>query len=101
VRLADFLLTARPDPTLIVETHSEAFLTRIRRRVAEGAVKPSQVIVTFVEPSEDGALSRNLELTKFGDLSEWPAGFLSGVEEDASAIRHANLERLRGTSVAG
>lgn len=48
-RLADFMLLARPDVCAVVETHSEAFLTRIRRRVAEGGVDPDRVNVVFVE----------------------------------------------------
>ena len=94
-RLADFLLNSRPDLTTIVETHSETFLTRIRRRVAEGAIEAGMVIVTFVEGTSDGAVTRNLQLSEFGDLDEWPAGFLTNGEEDTAAILRANLKRLK------
>ena len=99
-RLADFMLNARPDLTTIVETHSEAFLTRIRRRVAEGTTAPSRVIITFVEPSSDGAVTRNLQLSEFGDLNEWPLGFLTSGEEDTAAILRANLDRLKADASA-
>lgn len=93
-RLADFLLLARPDLASIVETHSDAFVTRLRRRVAEGSVDTAAVGITFIEPGEEGALSRDLTLNEFGDLSRWPAGFLSTSEEDTSAIIKANITRM-------
>lgn len=96
-RLADFMVKARPDLTCLVETHSEAFLTRIRRRVAEAQVDPAKVNVVFVEPSPDGSRVRELEMNAFGDLSDWPAGFLVGPEEDTQAILKANVARLGGS----
>ncbi|UWD83464.1 AAA family ATPase [Curtobacterium flaccumfaciens] len=97
-RLADFLLTARPDLNIIVETHSEALVTRLRRRVAEGLIDTSRVTVAFVEPAEGGAYSRDLIISEYGDLSEWPTGFLSDIEEDATAIVQANLRRIRSVA---
>ncbi|GAA2540716.1 hypothetical protein GCM10009860_21890 [Microbacterium mitrae] len=99
-RLADFLLRARPDVSLIVETHSEAFITRIRRRAAEGILRPHAVDITFVEPSAHGAIARKLGLTEFGDLDEWPAGFLSSAEEDIREILRKNIERSQGITNA-
>lgn len=92
-RLADFMLSARPDLTLIVETHSESFITRIRRRAAEGRFNNSDIDIIFVEPSGNGSTTRILEVSEFGDLSEWPKGFLSAAEDDIRAILKANLER--------
>lgn len=95
-RLADFMLTARPDMALIVETHSDSFITRIRRRAAEGSINIDNVDITFVEPSHRGSVSRSLEVSEFGDLSEWPKGFVSSVEEDVRAILEANVARQVG-----
>lgn len=92
-RLADFLLVARPDLTLIIETHSESFITRVRRRAAEGTVNIDNIDIIFVEPYSGGSEARRLEITEFGDLSEWPRGFLSSAEEDVRAILKANIER--------
>lgn len=98
-RLADFMLNARPDVALIVETHSESFITRIRRRAAEGSFKAENVDITFVEPALNGSTARILEVSEFGDLSEWPEGFLSSAEEDVRAILSANIKRSMGGSV--
>lgn len=99
-RLADFMLNARPDLTLIIETHSESFITRIRRRAAEGKFNVADIDITFVEPSNGGSSARILEISEFGDLSEWPEGFLSAAEEDIRAILKANIERSMGTTSA-
>lgn len=95
-RLADFILTARPDLTIVLETHSEALLTRIRRRAAEGKAALDKIDIVFVEPEVDGSTTRKLALTSFGDLSEWPAGFLSGSQEDTKAILLAGIQRSGG-----
>ncbi|KRA24067.1 hypothetical protein ASD65_06235 [Microbacterium sp. Root61] len=95
-RLADFLANARRDITVVVETHSEALITRVRRRVAEGAIDKGQVQVVFVEPSEGGTETRELSFNEFGDLSEWPTGFLASPDDDTSAILEANVKRLSG-----
>lgn len=97
-RLADFMVGARPDISCLVETHSEAFLTRIRRRVAEGHFNTERIKIKFVEPSESGSVIRTLSLTEFGDLSDWPSGFLSGSDEDSKAILTANMKRLGHSS---
>jgi predicted ATPase len=97
-RLADFMLLARPDVTLIVETHSESFITRIRRRAAEGIISTSDVDITFVESHGGGATTRTLQLSEFGDLDEWPEGFLSSTEEDIRAILQMNIKRARGAT---
>ncbi|WP_166433031.1 AAA family ATPase [Nesterenkonia salmonea] len=99
-RLADFLMTARPDMAIIIETHSDSFVTRVRRRVAENAIALDQVDIIFVEPDLTGSRARKLTLTEFGNLSEWPQGFLSSAEEDVRAILQANIRRTSGTSNA-
>lgn len=95
-RLADFMLNARPDLAVVIETHSESFVTRIRRRAAEGSLDVRGVDITFVEPSTNGSVARVLSMSEFGDLSDWPQGFLSVAEEDVQAILRANIDRMNG-----
>lgn len=94
-RLADFMVTARQDLSVVVETHSEALLTRIRRRVAEEKIQPDRVRIVFVENDGFGASTRNLQVSSYGDLSEWPSGFISGGDDDTRAILQANLRRVK------
>lgn len=101
-RLAEMFLLARPDIAVVVETHSEAFVTRVRRLCAEGRILPERAEVIFVEPivRDAGAvcgpaesIARYLELNEMGDLNEWPAGFLAG-EDDFLAIMEANASKF-------
>lgn len=92
-RLADLIMTARRDVSIVVETHSETFLTRIRRRVAEGKYPAQNINVIFVEPTGRGSVTRELAINSFGDLSEWPEGFFED-DGDIQAIMQANVARL-------
>lgn len=92
-RLADFLLFARHDISLVVETHSEYLITRLRRWVAEGQAKPNQIHILFAEPSADGTDVRNLKLNELGNLNDWPEGFFDSRDTEAHAIVKAIAER--------
>lgn len=95
-RLADFLTMARADVSVLIETHSDAFITRIRRRIAERAIDPESVDIIFIEPGAQGSTARKLGLDSLGDLSEWPDDFISSTEEDVRAIIQANIANISG-----
>jgi predicted ATPase len=94
-KLADFLLFARPDIRLVVETHSEYLITRVRRRVAEGARTSAQVNVMFAERDASGSNFRKLILDQFGDFDQWPSGFFDMQDEDGRAIVRAVRSSLK------
>lgn len=85
-RLADFLLFARPDIAVVVETHSEYLITRLRRWVAEEKATPQQIHILFAEPTSEGTEVRQLKLTEFGNLDDWPVGFFDSRDQEAHAI---------------
>lgn len=95
-RLADFLLFARTDLRLVVETHSEYLITRIRRRVAEGARASKNIAVMFAERDGDASNFRSLVLNDVGDFSDWPRGFFDTQDEDGRAIVRAVRASLPG-----
>ncbi len=70
---------------LIVESHSEHFLTRLQRRVAENAIQPSDVAIYFCRNLESGAVLEPLDLNLFGEIENWPANFFGDQMEDLSA----------------
>lgn len=78
---------------LIVESHSEHFLTRLQRRIAEGVINPSDVAVYFCENTEDGAVLEPLNLNLFGEIENWPEDFFGDQMGDLSARRIAALRR--------
>ena len=72
----------------VIESHSEHFLRRLQRRVAEQTLTPDDVAVYFCESPQDGTGSgiRPLEVDKFGRIKNWPKNFTL-----ASAILRAHL----------
>jgi predicted ATPase len=88
-RLADFFLAARRDIRVLVETHSEYLVSRIRVRVAEGRAEPARIRVLFVQRTGGVAEVRNLQLGSLGDLNEWPVGFFDASENEAASLVEA------------
>lgn len=94
--VADLLLSRivgakRP---VIVETHSEMILLRVRRWVAEGKVKADDVGIYWVESDrERGGSLRRIEITDDGQVREWPEGVFYEDYEEILAIRRAARER--------
>lgn len=95
-RLADFLMFARPDVHVMVETHSEYLVTRIRLRVAKGEADRSRVDVLFADHQQGVTAMRSLELDQFGDFGEWPPGFFDAQDADSRDLVAAINNRLRG-----
>lgn len=60
----------------VIETHSEAMMLRVQKRIREGKVEPGYVSVLYVSPGADGSSVRRLRLGEDGEfLDEWPGGF--------------------------
>lgn len=94
--LADFLIACcKFGKQIIVTTHSEHVVNRIRRRIAEGddGELEDLVGILFVEQSNGVTQYRSPSINKFGGLgSDWPDGFL-----DAGA---GEMENLLGAGLA-
>lgn len=88
--LADlFIQNIKRNRQFIVETHSEHFVLRLRRRIAERKVKPEKVGIFFVEKQGGVTKIRRLSLKPNGHFEEWPAGFFEEGFEEALAIAKA------------
>ena len=99
--LADFLLTlAEQNKRLIVETHSDHFINRLRRRIVEDPTDElrKKVNILFVHPPKDGrgATIDPLEIDRFGVIENWPPDFLPEAADEAEAIFLAGLEKREG-----
>jgi energy-coupling factor transporter ATP-binding protein EcfA2 len=101
-RLADFFVLARSDVRLVIETHSEYLLTRLRVRIAQGTLAPNDVAVLFASQqpvSDDAELSRytefrDLTLDELGDFDLWPVNFFDSLDDDAVALAEAVAARV-------
>lgn len=78
---------------LIVESHSEHFLTRLQRRVAEGVIRPDEVAVYFCERSKTGAELKPLQLNLYGEIENWPENFFGDEMADVTARTLAGMRR--------
>ena len=99
-RLADFLVAMiQSGRQIIVETHSDHLVARLRRRIAEDANDELMDEVGFVYVTRDEVTGRTeyqqATANKYGGLEGWPQGFFDqGPREAAETIRVA-LEKKR------
>ncbi|OHC12058.1 MAG: hypothetical protein A2002_09930 [Pseudomonadales bacterium GWC1_66_9] len=78
---------------LIVESHSEHFLNRLQRRVAEGEITPDDVAVYFCRRPGSAAELEPLRLNMFGEIENWPENFFGDEMADISARTLAAMQR--------
>jgi len=98
-RLGDFLLAcARAGRQLIVETHSEHIVSRLRRRIAEtpddGLVH--MVRILFAEKNEHGETEfRHVQPNEYGGIEDWPKGFFDQSASEAQEILRAAVRKRK------
>lgn len=78
---------------LIVESHSEHFLRRLQRRIAEERVSNEEVALYFCEPKSNGASIRALDTDLFGNIHNWPQHFFGDEMGDLAAMTEAAMQR--------
>ncbi|TNB80172.1 DUF3696 domain-containing protein [Pseudomonas sp. Fig-3] len=101
--LADALISAvqsyengQPRGTqLIIETHSEHFLNRLQRRVAERAIPKEDIAVYFAKNKKGGAELEELKLDESGEILNWPENFFGDEMGDIVARTLAAMENTK------
>ena len=65
--------------SLLIETHSEYLLKRLRRRISSGVISNEHIHIYYIEPQENGkgAVLRNIEISEKGAF-DWPKDFYTG-----------------------
>jgi predicted ATPase len=86
--LGDLLIAgvAERDRQLIVETHSEHLLLRIRRRIAEKKLDPDRVAVLYVDKPATLAKAELVPIDSAGFFENWPEGFFDEAYQEALQI---------------
>lgn len=79
---------------LIIESHSEHFLRRLQRRIAEQSFAREEVAAYFFKPGQNGAALEELDVDIFGNIRNWPEKFFGDTMEDAVAMTDAQMERM-------
>jgi len=82
---------------LIIETHSEHFLRRIQRRIAENVIDKEKVSAYFADVSKNPAALDPLQIDLFGNIQNWPKNFFGDEMGDITKQAKAALERRKKT----
>lgn len=73
------------DIQLIIESHSEHFLNRLQRRIAEGGLAPEDVAIYFCKRAGAATEIEPLDVNLYGDIENWPPNFFGDEMADLTA----------------
>lgn len=93
-----FAMTTIGNPSrFLIETHSQNFVLRLRRMVAEKRFDKSNLAIYSVEYDEDSNTSFLLEIKvdDLGNVNYWPEGVFSETLDETLAIRTAQLDSTK------
>ena len=81
----------RPEKRLLIETHSEYLIKRLRRRISEGKLKSGDIGLCFIEPrtpENNSAVLKEIPIEKNGAF-EWPRDFyITGYNDDMEFFKN-------------
>ena len=78
---------------LIIETHSEHFLRRLQRRIAEEEIERDKVSAYFAKISGKQSKLESLDIDAFGNIRNWPDDFFGDEMGDIMAQAKSTLDR--------
>jgi hypothetical protein len=79
----------------IIESHSEHFLRRLQRRLAEEKLKPEEAALYFVDTVGESAQIRELDIDMFGNIRNGPVDFFGDELADLVARADAQAKRVK------
>jgi predicted ATPase len=81
----------------LIETHSQNFVLRLRRLVAQGKLKPEELAIYYVDFKEEEYLSelKPIKVNLDGSVNWWPDGVFGETIIETRAIMSANVNNLR------
>lgn len=77
----------------LIESHSEHFLRRLQRRIAEGEIKERDVAIYFCSSTREGSTITPLQLDVFGHVQNWPQDFFGDQMTDIAEMQKAVVQR--------
>jgi predicted ATPase len=86
---------------LIIETHSEHFLRRLQRRIAEDIVPQEKVSAYFANIAKTPATLEPLEIDMFGNIQNWPETFFGDEMGDITEQAKAAMKKRMSQSSSG
>jgi predicted ATPase len=93
--LADVLIdaTKRRNVQLVIESHSEHFLRRLQRRVAEQSLRADEVALYFCTNAKEGSKINALSVDLFGNITNWPHDFFGDLMGELVQTQKAQRSR--------
>lgn len=95
-KLSDFLISLIENgKNVVIETHSDHLITRVRRRIAEDSTNTldNKVLLTFIEVSVNDVLFRNIDINDLGNLDFFPEDFIEKPDVELKAILKAQMKK--------
>lgn len=89
--MADLVIDCLQTSQIVVETHSENFILRLRRRIAEGMLTPEEVGLYYIDETHK---VRQIPLDITGGTDSWPQGVFESDIEEAQAIVQAKIAAM-------
>ncbi len=83
------------DCQFIIQSHSEHFLRRLQRRVAEERLAREDAALYFVHSGATGAQVEELDVDDFGNIRNWPEHFFGDEMGDLVARTEAQARRMQ------
>ncbi len=83
VKTINFTREADSSATLIIETHSQALINRLGRRIREGKIAPEDINVLIFQKDEElkNSFIKQISFTENGQLKDWPYGFFDPLDD--------------------
>ncbi|WP_231714452.1 AAA family ATPase [Desulfonema ishimotonii] len=78
---------------LIIETHSEHFLRRLQRRIAEDTISAKDISAYFAKVDRTPAKLEPLEIDIFGNIKNWPENFFGDEMDDITGQATAAMKK--------
>ncbi len=80
---------------LIIETHSEHFLRRLQRRIAENDLEDNQLAAYFASVNNGQSSLQELRIDDYGNIKNWPENFFGDEMGDIAGHAKAALAKRR------
>ncbi|WP_371405247.1 AAA family ATPase [Kribbella sp. NBC_00662] len=82
---------------VLIETHSEHLLLRLRRLIAQGEISTDIVTLMFAERTEGRSTLREIGVSDVGAISrdDWPRGFFAEQLDDSILLARQQARRAR------
>jgi len=78
---------------IIVESHSEHFLRRLMRRIAEEKIQVDKTALYFCQIQNSASVAERLDVDMFGRIRNWPGDFFGDEMGELTATTEAAMKR--------